>query len=326
MFKLKKVILLSIFTILVIFAKQNIYAMPKSSIPYFDKTIGEANTISYNNLISGRLKITVLDNNNMPIKNVTFYILDEDKNIVNSITTDENGIAISKELENGTYYYIEHSVPINVIPDLTEYPFRISEAKQTIIKKMINNLLERRLILYVLTSNYSPIENAKYNILDIDGNIVDTISTDYSGVATSKELEAGTYYYTEVSMPYGIVKNDIQYIFTINEDDNKCDTKTLIKRYASGILKLTCVDENGSGIMGITFNILDSSKNVLDTITTNKTGTAYSKNLNLGKYYYQIVSGPSYIVLDTREIKFSINKNNEIKCEKIFIQVFDTAL
>ncbi len=323
MLKLKKAILLLIFTVSVIFIKQNVYASERV-IPNLDNKTDENTNLS--NKIYGHLKITVLDDTSIPIENVTFHILDENKEIVTIMTTDENGFAISKVLDGGTYYYREASVPLEVIPDTYEYPFRISERNQTITKKVINNLLKKRLILYTLTSGYSPVENAKYNILDANGFIVDTISTDYTGIAISKELDVGKYYYSEVSIPNGIVNDDTKHVFNINDVNDNCEKRTLIKRYASGNLKLTCIDENSFGVMGVTFNILDSSKNILDTITTDITGTAYSKKLNVGNYYYQAVSGPTNIILDTRETEFLINENNELVSEKIFIQLMDIKI
>ncbi len=323
MLKLKKAILLLIFTVSVIFIKQNVYASERL-IPNLDNKTDENTNLS--NKIYGHLKITVLDDTSIPIENVTFHILDENKEIVTIMTTDENGFAISKVLDGGTYYYREASVPLEVIPDTYEYPFRISERNQTITKKVINNLLKKRLILYTLTSGYSPVENAKYNILDANGFIVDTISTDYTGIAISKELDVGKYYYSEVSIPNGIVNDDTKHVFNINDVNDNCEKRTLIKRYASGNLKLTCIDENSFGVMGVTFNILDSSKNILDTITTDITGTAYSKKLNVGNYYYQAVSGPTNIILDTRETEFLINENNELVSEKIFIQLMDIKI
>lgn len=323
MLKLKKAILLLIFTVSVIFIKQNVYASERV-ISNLDNKTDENTNLS--NKIYGHLKITVLDDTSIPIENVTFHILDENKEIVTIMTTDENGFAISKVLDGGTYYYREASVPLEVIPDTYEYPFRISERNQTITKKVINNLLKKRLILYTLTSGYSPVENAKYNILDANGFIVDTISTDYTGIAISKELDVGKYYYSEVSIPNGIVNDDTKHVFNINDVNDNCEKRTLIKRYASGNLKLTCIDENSFGVMGVTFNILDSSKNILDTITTDINGTAYSKKLNVGKYYYQAVSGPTNIILDTRETEFLINENNELVSEKIFIQLMDIKI
>lgn len=320
MLNLKKSILLFIFTITMFFIKQNVYAS-ETIIPNSNSIID--NNSSDDNQVYGYLKVLVLNDNNSPLKNVTFHVLNEDKDIIFVMTTNEFGIAISKKLDGGTYYYRESSLPLDVIPDTYEYPFRISEKNQVITKKIVNKLFKRSLILYALTSGYSPIENANYTILDENENIIDNISTDYTGVAISKELEPGKYYYLEDSIPHQLISDSTKHEFYITDTSDACEIRTLMKRYACGKLKITCVDENSSGVMGVTFNILDSSKNILDTITTDITGTAYSKNLNVGEYYYQEVSGPTNIVLDTREIKFLINKNEELVNEKIFTQVLD---
>lgn len=322
MLKLKNVILLFVFTVSVIFIKQNVYAS-ESIIPNTNSSIDNS---SSNDSIYGYLKILVLNDHNVPIKNVSFHILDENKDIIFIMTTNEFGIAMSKKLDVGTYYYRESSLPLDVVPDDNEYPFRISQKNQIITKKIVNKLFKRSLILYALTSGYSPIENAKYTILDENENIIDTISTDYTGVAISKELEPGKYYYFEESIPNQIISDSTKHMFYITDTNDDCQIKTLIKRYACGNLKITCVDDNFSGVMGITFNILDSSKNILDTITTDMTGTAYSRNLNVGEYYYQAISGPTNVILDTREIKFLINKNEELVDEELFTQVLNFSI
>ena len=45
---------------------------------------------------------------NMPLSNVSFYIYDSNMNIVDNITTDKHGCAVSKELPLGKYYIEEY--------------------------------------------------------------------------------------------------------------------------------------------------------------------------------------------------------------------------
>lgn len=52
-------------------------------------------------------EITGFDENT-PLKNVSFYIYDEDMNLVDDITTDEYGLATSKKIPTGKYYIKEY--------------------------------------------------------------------------------------------------------------------------------------------------------------------------------------------------------------------------
>ena len=58
----------------------------------------------------------------------------------------------------------------------------------------------------------------------------------------------------------------------------------------SGSLKIIKKDEDGNYLEGVKFNILDSNRRKIDTITTDSSGVAVSKTLNPGTYYYQGIS------------------------------------
>lgn len=79
--------------------------------------MGKENTITIaNDKIKGKIKILKLSNEdnklsglkkNTPLSDTTFNIYSEDNQLVDTITTDKNGIAVSKELKYGKYYIKE---------------------------------------------------------------------------------------------------------------------------------------------------------------------------------------------------------------------------
>ncbi|MDO4282847.1 MAG: SpaA isopeptide-forming pilin-related protein, partial [Clostridia bacterium] len=276
--------------------------------------ITEANTVItkkvVNKLSEGKLKIIKVDENNKPLEGVTFNILDENKNVIDTIITNKDGIAESKELKMGTYYYQEISAPSGIIVDNTMYKFVISENGQNVIKNMVNKYAKGKLIIVKVDENNTPIEGVKFNILDSNKNIVDTIITDKDGKATSKELVLGIYYYQEVEAPSNVVMDTAEYEFKLTEN-NQIITKKVVNKLSEGKLKIIKVDENNKPLEGVTFNILDENKNVIDTIITNKDGIAESKELKMGTYYYQEISAPSGIIVDNTMYKFVISENGQ---------------
>ena len=72
------------------------------------------------------------EGDNKPLANAKFNIYDEQRNIVDTIVTDENGVAVSKKLMYGTYYYQEIEAPDGYILDNTEYKFNIDQEKDQI--------------------------------------------------------------------------------------------------------------------------------------------------------------------------------------------------
>ena len=71
------------------------------------------------------IKLGKLKNNSMLyLNNVVFDIYDMNNNLIDTITTNKLGIALSKELELGKYYIIEKSKVDNFILDNTKYEIR----------------------------------------------------------------------------------------------------------------------------------------------------------------------------------------------------------
>lgn len=314
MTKSKKIIFCLCFVILFTIINIRTYASQSSNnLP---------NETNSKNNVGGYLTIQNYTNNKLPLSGIKFKILNENKIVVNTLVTNEKGLAKSKQLPFGTYYFKQVEAPFNVDIDDTEYAFRISDDEQIIPKTVVNNLLTNRLILVVVTRRLTPLENATFNILDVHKNIVSTITTNNNGIAISDKLETGTYFYQEVNIPQGLVKDNNLYLFNIFPNDTEENVvKSVVKEYSKGYLKLTVTDENNNPIPNVVFDILDERKNVIDRITSDSDGIATSlKYLNLGTYYYQQIKVPNDIRIDTKEYKFSISKNEQILPKRVILE------
>ena len=264
-----------------------------------------------NQIAKGKIKIVKVDNTSTPIAGVKFDILDSNKNVVDTIVTDENGIAISDNLKLGTYYYKEVEAPSDVIMDTNEYTFKLSYNTQVIEKRVINQKVKGAIEIYKYDENATPIAGVKFDILDSNKKVVDTIVTDENGKAVSSMLEVGTYYYKEVEAPSNVIMDSTEHAFIITET-NVVVKKTVVNQLAKGNLKIIKVDENATPIAGVTFEILDSNKTVVDTIITDENGIATSKDLPLGTYYYKEVKAPSNVIIDSTEYSFILSEDNQV--------------
>ena len=251
------------------------------------------------------LKIIKVDENNHPIANVTFAILDENKQKINEIITNEEGIAILENMSLGTYYYQELSVPNGYVKDDTIYEFRISEYEQMITKTVVNQFARGSLKVIKVDENSVPLAGIKFNILDSNQKYIQTIVTDENGIAQTSNLILGTYYYQEVEAPEYVIMDNTIYEFTISEN-NEVVIKNIVNYYEKSTFTIIKVDENEIPLQGITFDILDSNKNVIDTIVTDENGVAKSKELSLGTYYYQETKVPDGLVLDNHLYEFEV--------------------
>ena len=72
-------------------------------------------------------------------------IYDNAGNVVDVMTTDENGVATSKELRLGTYKYKETKAPDYVVIDDAEYVFKLTENNQVVTRSVENKLKRENL-------------------------------------------------------------------------------------------------------------------------------------------------------------------------------------
>lgn len=269
-----------------------------------------------NEKVKGSLKITKVNDDDRAIANVKFNILDENKNLVETVVTDKDGIAVSKELTPGTYYYKEVEVPNGYVLDSNEYKFEITSEGKLVAVKVVNHYAKGSLKIVKIDTNDTPLEGVEFDILDESKNVVDHIVTDKDGVATSKELPLGTYFYKETKAPDNVVMDEAEHKFVLT-DNNQVIQKTVINELKHGKLKIIKVDENNEPLAGVTFEIYDLDMNKVDEITTNEEGIAESKELEKGTYYYKETKAPEGIAIDNSLHEFTIETDGQNVIENV---------
>ena len=266
-----------------------------------------------NKKIRGTLEITKLDDSRVAIEGVKFNILANDKKtVIETLTTDKSGYATTKKLDKGTYYYQEIEVPDGYVKDDEIFEIQINKQNEVVKREVINKRITGNLNVIKVDDNNTPIKGVKFEIYDANKNKVDTITTDENGKATSKDLQIGTYTYKEVSVPKGYVIDENEYEFAVTSKETQIE-KTVVNNRAKGALRIIKLEKGiKTPIEGVTFEILDENKNVVDTIVTNKDGIAEKQDLIVGKYYYREISAPDKYIVDSKEKSFKLTDNGEI--------------
>ena len=269
----------------------------------------------------GTLKILKVDQYLDPIPGVTFEIYDSEKNKIDTIITDDKGIAnSSREYTLGKYYYKEVSAPDNIVMNDEEKSFEIKSADQVVEITEENVKIEGQLKLLKVDEDNNPIEGATFDILDSDRNVIETLTTDSNGVAVSKKLSNGTYYYKEKSVPDIYILDETEKEFVI-DGSTEYVSDTITNKLKSAKLVLNKLSkEDSTPIADARFEILDESKNVIANIVTDENGVAETENLKVGTYYYKEVSVPEKYILDSEEYEFKIEDEN-VNIEKTIYNI-----
>lgn len=277
-------------------------------------TSGNTSNVNISNTKStGILKVVKTDENGDPVANVKFKILDSSKKNVQTIITDSLGIAQSKTLNLGTYYLVETDVPNNIILDTTEHKFEITNYNQVVTLPLVNQLVKGSLKITKTDEYGNYLSGVKFEIYDQNKKKIETITTNNSGVAVSKVLSPGNYFYKEISTKdSNLIVEDVYKSFTINNSGDIVAKKE-VNQYKKGNVKIIKVDPSNNPIEGVTFEIYNSSKKLVDTIVTDKNGIAVGhKSMVLGTYSYKEVAAPSNVEMDTQEKTFELKNDGQV--------------
>ena len=287
-------------------------------------------SIVENELKKGQIKVIKVDKDNKETKleGVTFEVLDENDKVLEKIITNENGEALTSR------YPIRDFSKLKLRETDTLENYVLSEETQTITLKendIVSTTFENekkkgqvKVIKVDLDNNEIKLPNVEFNVLDETGNIVDTLVTNENGEATSKKLPIDQKYKiqeTKTGEMY-VLNNELQ---TVTLEQDKITDITFTNEKKKGQVKIIKIDKDNKEVLleGVTFEILDSKGNIVDTIITNAQGEATSKKLPIDETYtareketkqeYVLSEETQTITLEQDKIKNLTFENEKIK-------------
>ena len=268
-----------------------------------------------NTKILGKISILKVDSADEGIKlpGAVFEVKDSEGTVVDTITTDENGVGTSKELPYGSYTVEEVSAPDGYELLEESKNVTIDSNGQTIELTFENIKILGKISILKIDSADEGIKlpGAVFEVKDSEGTVVDTITTDENGVGISKELPYGSYTVEEVNAPSGYELSEESKNVTISSNGETIEltfenTKILGK---INILKVDSIDESIK-LSGAEFEIRDLEGNILDTLITNEEGVANSIQLPYGNYIVIETKAPEGYVLNDFSENVTINNEN----------------
>ena len=221
---------------------------------------GETELLQVKNFPYGSLKIIKYDNKTKErLEGVKYKLEDEKGNLVGIYKTNENGeILIENKLEAGVFYLLELSSLDSYVTDTEKHRVEISWGKITIIELGNTEITGRIQIIKISSDNNeytgllagSPLLNAKFEIRNEEGELVDTITTSYDGKAISKRLSFGKYIVKESLSPVYYLKDEKEYVVEIDENDeveiltiSNESIKLNVTVDKTGVKETQCLDE-----------------------------------------------------------------------------------
>ncbi len=271
--------------------------------------------------LKGNINVLKVDQNNERIEGVIFELQDMSGNKIQEGTTDKNGVVAFKDVLPGKYKLVETKAPNGYIKGDKPLEFVVETGKTFEIKVENTKILGKLKIVKTEDFTNKPLKGVKFDILDENKKVVDTIVTDKDGIATSCDLPLGKYTYKEVEVPEDIVIDEKEYPFEITEHDQVI-VKEIVNVKIKGNLEILKLDKDtNKPLAGVKFDIIDEKGNVVETVVTNEEGIAKSKVLVKGKYKFVEVEAKEGYILDKSEHKFEIKTNEEIVKETVYNKI-----
>lgn len=218
-----------------------------------------------NNLKRGNIKVVKIDkdNNEIRIPSVTFQLLDNNKKIIGTYTTDKNGEIFIEGLKCGDYYLKETKE--NPLYYALNEDIKVTvKWNETTTQTIKNEKLKGQIEVIKVDEDFNEIkiEGAEFQIINSDDEVIETIKTGQNGHAITSSLPIGNYRIREVATGNdNYILNPQNKIVKIEKD--KTTVITLKNKHKEGnvIVYKTDKDNNRIPLGGVTFDLFSEEFN-----------------------------------------------------------------
>ena len=253
-------------------------------------------------------------------------ILSSDKNhlyyskgdLVDTLTTDKNGYAISKKLPLGKYLVKEAKTKDAYVLDKTEYIIELTEIDNVtpIIFESLTavNYLKKGDLIFskVDLTDGKVIPNTKVQIYTEDNKLIFEGITDEEGNIRIDNLFIGKYYIVETEAATGYKLSDEKVYFEIKNNGEIVKAK-MTNEKITGTLEFTKKDfSTDEPLPNTVIEIYTDKDKLIFSGKTAEDGKIIIEKLEYGKYYILEKEAPEGYVLNKEKMYFEIKEDGEV--------------
>ena len=272
--------------------------------------------------------------------------------VVDTVTTDEDGTAKSKELYLGKYNVVETKASTGMVINKEKHSVELTYAGQDVavtetatsfvnerqkVKISLEKILEQDEIFGIGKNN--EIKNisfglyAKEDVVSSSGTVIpadgliEIITLDENEAATANtDLPFGSYYIKEIATDEHYILSDIQYPFTFKYAGQDTETveikvndgKPIENKLIYGSVSGKKIDENGEVLGGALIGIFKADEteftkeHAIMTATSEKDGSFSFAKVPYGKWIVREIEAPEGFVLDDTSYEVNIGENEQV--------------
>lgn len=272
--------------------------------------------------------------------------------VVDTVTTDEDGTAKSKELYLGKYTVVETKAPTGMVINKEKHSVELTYAGQDVavtetatsfvnerqkVKISLEKILEQDETFGI--GKNDEIKNisfglyAKEDVVSSSGTVIpadgliEIITLDENGAATANtDLPFGSYYVKEIATDEHYILSDTQYPFTFEYAGQNTETveikvndgKPIENKLIYGSVSGKKIDENGEALGGALIGIFKADEteftkeHAIMTATSEKDGSFSFAKVPYGKWIVREIEAPEGFVLDDTSYEVNIGENEQV--------------
>ena len=272
--------------------------------------------------------------------------------VVDTVTTDEDGTAKSKELYLGKYNVVETKAPTGMVINKEKHSVELTYAGQDVavtetatsfvnerqkVKISLEKILEQDETFGI--GKNDEIKNisfglyAKEDVVSSSGTVIpadgliEIIMLDENGVATANtDLPFGSYYVKEIATDEHYILSDTQYPFTFKYAGQDTETveikvndgKPIENKLIYGSVSGKKIDENGEALGGALIGVFKADEteftkeHAIMTATSEKDGSFSFAKVPYGKWIVREIEAPEGFVRDDTSYEVNIGENEQV--------------
>lgn len=288
---------------------------------------GETGTLEIPNNKPGGLAVRKVDaKTGAALKGATFELRTIEGTLIGSKTTGNDGYVRWERIEPGWYVLTETKAPEGYERDTKPRNIQVEEFKSLEVE-WENSQYASLTIIKRDKESSAPLAGATFEVRTMDGTVVETITTDATGTATSGRIEPGWYRVVETRAPEGYLLNEDENLVKITADTPATVSVYNTMRKGITIHKVDAVTRDP--LAGAVIDIRTVDNKLVKSYTTDASGTITSAALDPGFYLVVETKAPDGYVLDNtpHTVEVREGKQSVITVEnmpKTIIQVYKT--
>lgn len=265
-----------------------------------------------NKVIRGKVKIITKDEENKPLEGAVYSVFDNNEILVDDMTTNKDGVALSGDLRYGEYYLKEKSPPIGYLNNDSTILFKIVNQDEVVELSTTNARIHGRVQIKTVGESNNPLNGVVIGVYTTEDKLIEELTTDENGSVVSKELYYGDYYTQEIKSLEGYVLDDTKHNFTIMNNDEMVSVE-ILNKLIRGQVEVDLTDtETDKPLSGAVFGIYNTNGELIEEIITDDNGRVLSNQLIYGEYYLKELQAQAGYNIDNEIHSFSIDTNEQI--------------